>query len=446
MWQFLINPVQEVEGEIQVPGDKSISHRSVLFGALTDGKVEIDNFLMGDDCLHTVDFMRGLGVSIQVDLAKRHVTVDGVGFEGLKEPEGVLEVGNAGTLIRIGAGLLAACPFYTVVTGDASIRQRPMKRIVEPLNRMGSKIWGRQGNTLAPLAIQGGKLRGITYSTKTASAQVKSAILLAGLLADKGITVVKEPAPSRDHTERMLRYLGANLKKEGNTIEIHPQKSLKANPIFVPGDISSAAFLMAAGVLKTRSEVIISNVGYNSTRAGMIQALQMMGGKIEVFNQRELNGEPIIDLRILPSKLQGIRLKGDLIPNIIDEIPILVILATQAQGQTTITDAQELRVKESDRIHTIVTGLRKLGIQVEERPDGMVINGPQQILGGVVESFGDHRIAMSLAIAGLCALEPVTVKDTGCVRTSFPGFVETLCQIAGTNSITENRVDLKNCQ
>lgn len=441
MWQYLINPVQEVEGEVQVPGDKSISHRSILFGALTDGKVEIDNFLMGDDCLHTVDFMRGLGVDIHVDQMRRKVVVEGVGFEGLKEPEEILDVGNAGTLIRIGAGLLAACPFFTVVTGDASIRQRPMGRIVEPLNQMGAKIWGRHGNTLAPLAIQGGALQGITYRPKTASAQVKSAVLLAGLLADQGVTVVKEPVPSRDHTERMLRYLGANLKIENNTIEIQPQKSLKAAPIFVPGDISSAAFLMAAGVLKTQSEVIISNVGYNSTRAGMIQALQMMGGKIEVFNQREVNGEPIIDLRIFPSKLYGVRLEGDLIPNIIDEIPILAILATQAQGQTIITDAQELRVKESDRIHTIVTGLRKLGIQVEERPDGMVINGPQQILGGVVESFGDHRIAMSLSIAGLCALEPVTVKDTECVRTSFPGFAETLCQIAGTNSIKEMKVD-----
>jgi 3-phosphoshikimate 1-carboxyvinyltransferase len=365
------------------------------------------------------------------------VTVHGVGVEGLKEPDGVLDVGNAGTLIRIGAGLLAACPFFTVVTGDESILQRPMGRIVDPLMRMGATIAGRAGNTLAPLAICGGGLQGMTHVSKTASAQVKSAVLLAGLLADKGETVVEEPARSRDHTERMLRYLGADLAVEGLKVRIRPQKRLTARPVVVPGDISSAAFVLAAALLKTDSEVTIRSVGYNPSRAGIVQVLREMGGRIEVRDPREVNGEPVADLQILPSTLHGIDLRGSVIANIIDEIPIISVLATQAKGRTIIADAGELRVKESDRIRTMVEGLRRLGAHVEERPEGMVIDGPVRLQGGEVESFGDHRVAMSLAIAGLVAEGSVIIKDTACVRTSFPGFTRTLQNLAGQSAIRE---------
>lgn len=437
MWQLEVQGVQAVAGEVPIPGDKSVSHRAVLFGALADGRVEIKNYLMGDDCLHTIELIQSLGVQVEVDKAHSLVTVHGVGVEGLKEPEGILDVGNAGTLIRIGSGLLAACPFFTVVTGDESIRQRPMGRIVEPLMRMGARITGRAGNTLAPLAMTGGGLQGITHVSRTASAQVKSAVLLAGLLADAGETVVEEPAKSRDHTERMLQYLGADLAVDGLKVRIRPQKRLTARPIIVPGDISSAAFILAAALLKTDSQVTIRNVGYNPSRAGIVQVLREMGGRVEVCNLREVNGEPVADLEIFPSKLHGIDLRGGVIANIIDEIPILAVLATQAQGRTVIADASELRIKESDRIRTMVEGLRRLGAQAEERPDGMVIDGPIHLQGGEVDSFGDHRIAMSFAIAGLSAEQPIVVKDTACVRTSFPGFVETLRAIAGQSAIRE---------
>lgn len=437
MLQWEVQGVRHVAGEVTVPGDKSISHRSVLFGALTDGPVEITNYLMGEDCLHTVDLVRSLGVPVEADRAAKKVIVHGVGLEGLREPAGILDVGNAGTLIRIGAGLLAACPFFTVVTGDASICQRPMSRIVEPLTRMGATILGRAGSALAPLAIRGGGLQGITHVSKTASAQVKSALLLAGLLAERGETVVEELAPSRDHTERMLRYLGADLLTAGLKVRVRPRRRLTARPIVVPGDISSAAFLLAAALLKTDSEVMVSNVGFNPSRAGIVRVLQEMGGRIEIRNPREVNGEPVADLQVLPSTLHGIDLRGEMIANIIDEIPVLAVLATQAYGRTIIADAAELRVKESDRIRATVEGLRRLGAAVEERPDGMVIEGPACLQGGSVESCGDHRIAMSLAIAGLAAKSPVTVNGTDCVRTSFPGFAETLRTIAGREAIRE---------
>ncbi|MCK4257715.1 MAG: 3-phosphoshikimate 1-carboxyvinyltransferase [Halanaerobiales bacterium] len=441
MLQIKVQPVQRVEGEVSIPGDKSISHRSILFGALTNGRVEIDNFLMGEDCLHTAKLIQDLGVSVTVNPSIKQVIVEGVGKDGLKESNKVLNVGNAGTLIRIGSGLLAACQMFSVVTGDESIRGRPMRRIVEPLTRMGARIWGREENSLAPLAIQGGRLQGYTHISKHASAQVKSAILLAGLLAESGETVVKEPTKSRDHTERMLKYLGADLEVDDNTVQIKPQNYLQARPIYVPGDISSAAFILATAILKTDSEVVINNVGYNPTRNGIIQVLKMMGGEIRIFNQREVNGEPIVDLRITPSQLHGIQLNGSLIPNVIDEIPIIAVLATQAHGKTVISEAQELRVKESDRIRTIVAGLQKLGAKVEERSDGMIIEGPIQLKGGEVESYGDHRIAMSLVVAGLVADDETLIRDTDCINTSFPGFIEIIQRITGKKAIFEIHIE-----
>lgn len=437
MWQFIIQAVQAVSGEVTVPGDKSISHRSILFGALADGPVEISNYLMGEDCFHTIDFVRGLGVQVEMNPILQKLIVHGVGLGGLREPEGVLDVGNSGTLIRIGAGLLAACPFFTVVTGDESIRRRPMERVITPLTRMGANILGREQDRLAPLAIHGGGLHGITHVSQTASAQVKSAILLAGLLAEKGETVVEEPARSRDHTERMLRYLGADVATEGHKVRIRPQRQLAAKPISVPGDISSAAFILAAALLKTDSEVVIHNVGYNPSRAGIVEVLQAMNGRVEVHEPREVNGEPVAHLRVFPSELHGVDLRGGMIANIIDEIPIIAVLATQAKGRTIIADATELRVKESDRIRSMVEGLRRLGAVIEERSDGMVVDGPVRLRGGEVESFGDHRVAMSLAIAGLCAEDSVVIHDTDCVRTSFPGFVATLQSIAGQEAICE---------
>lgn len=440
MWQIETRPVKRISGEVTVPGDKSISHRAVLFGALTNGRVEIDNYLQGEDCLNTIEFVRRLGVQVSLERNPNKVTVHGVGFDGLKEPGEIIDVGNAGTLIRIGAGLLAACPFFTVVTGDASIRQRPMGRVVEPLELMGARIMGRAVNTLAPLAISGGGLHGITYAPKAASAQVKSAVLLAGLLADAGETIVKEPVPTRDHTERMLSYLGADVAVDGNSVRIKPQRTLEARPILIPGDISSAAFVLAAALLRTDEEVLVRDIGYNPTRGGIIQILQQMGGDVRILHPREVNGEPVADILVRPSQLRAIHLGGEIIPNIIDEIPVLAILATQAEGQTVISDAAELRVKESDRIRTTVASLQKLGADIVERPDGMIIEGPVRLHGGAVESYGDHRIAMALAIAGLVADGSVTIADTACTRTSFPGFVALINALTGETALVEREV------
>ena len=440
MWQIKAKPIERIRGESTVPGDKSISHRAVLFGALTNGQVEIDNYLPGEDCLRTIEFVRQLGVRVNTDLARRKVVVHGVGFANLQEPQAVLDVSNAGTLIRIGTGLLAACPFYSVVTGDSSICQRPMARIVEPLTLMGAQIRGRKGNTLAPLGINGGQLKGITYTMPQASAQVKSAILLAGLLAVEGETVLHEPVSTRDHTERMFRYLGADVASAAGVVRIKPQRVLEAKPLYIPGDISSAAFILVAALVKTDSEVLLRGIGYNPTRTGIVQVLERMGGQIQIINPREVNGEPVADIMIRPSHLRAIRLDGALIPNIIDEIPILALLATQAEGRTVIADAGELRVKESDRIRSIVTNLQALGASVIERPDGMLIEGSTRLSGGQVDSFGDHRIAMTMAIAGLLAENPVTITDTACIQTSFPGFVQTLNALAGQDALLEHEV------
>jgi len=416
-------PAKRVLGEITVPGDKSMSHRAVMIGSLAEGTTTIRNFLMSEDCLNTVKAFRMLGVEIEVNPAA--VVVKGVGLRGLREPEDVIDVGNAGTLIRIISGILAGQPFFSVLTGDESIRRRPMLRVVEPLRRMGAIIHGREGGKYAPLSIVGGELKPITHRTRVASAQVKSAILMAGLFT-RGITTVEEPLPSRDHTERMLSYFGAQVIKEGTRASIRGEPKLKGRELTIPGDISSAAYFMVAAAITPGSEVTIRNVGVNPTRTGVIEALTLMGADIEVFNRRVWNNEPVADIRVRHSKLKGISMGGSLVVKAIDEIPILAVAATQAEGETVIRGASELRVKESDRIASIAEELGKMGARIETFEDGMVIRGPVKLKGASCHSHGDHRVAMSIAVAALVADGEVTIEDAECISTSFPNFAELL--------------------
>ncbi len=418
-----------LQGRVKVPGDKSISHRSIMLGSIAEGKTEIEGFLHGEDCLSTVQAFRDLGVEIEgVNTDK--ITVHGVGLNGLKEPENVLDVGNSGTSMRLMLGMLAGQSFYSVITGDESLRSRPMARVIDPVTEMNGKFYGRDNNNLAPVSVIGGQdLEPISYQSPVASAQVKSSVLLAGLYAD-GLTEVVEPAKSRDHTERMLEYLGAEVEVDGLTVRVKGKPTLQGKSILVPGDISSAAFIMVAGLIVEQGEIVIENVGLNPTRSGVIEAVKKMNGNIELLNKRQLNGEPVADIKISSSQLQGTTIDGELIPLLIDEIPVLAVAATQAEGKTVIKDAEELRVKETDRIDAMVKELRRIGVEVEEREDGMVIEGKQEITGGVTcSSYKDHRIAMALAIAGLVAKEPVTINDADCIDVSFPNFKDLLTSL-----------------
>ena len=426
-----ISPCEGIDAEITVPGDKSISHRALMIGAIANGKTQIRNFLDSDDTSATMEILRAMG--IEIERKENEVTVEGKGLYGLSEPEGVLDARNSGTTMRLLLGLLAAQSFYAVITGDESLRKRPMKRVIEPLSKMGSQFFGRQGGSLAPITVIGNRnLRSITYRTPVASAQVKSAILLAGLYAD-GDTTVIEPAKSRDHTERMLRCFGAQVYEEGTSVTIHGiANKLEAKEIFVPGDISSAAFFIVAGLITKGSKLVIKDVGLNPTRTGILTALREMGGDISVVNERIINYEPVGDLIVRSSELKGIEIKSDTIPLLIDEIPILAIAASQASGKTSIRDAQELRYKETDRIRAIATELRRLGVEIEERQDGFDVVGRQEIKGNCTcESYKDHRIAMSLAIAGLIAQEPIEINDFECVNISFPNFAAILNSFYG---------------
>ncbi len=418
-----------LQGRVKVPGDKSISHRSIMLGSIAEGKTEIEGFLHGEDCLSTVQAFRDLGVKIEgVNTDK--ITVYGVGLNGLKEPENVLDVGNSGTSMRLMLGMLAGQSFNSVITGDESLRSRPMARVIDPVTEMNAKFYARDNNNLAPVTVVGNQdLESISYQSPVASAQVKSSVLLAGLYAD-GVTEVVEPAKSRDHTERMLEYLGAEVEVEGLTVRVKGKPNLKGKSILVPGDISSAAFIMVAGLIVEQGEIIIENVGLNPTRSGVIEAVEKMNGNIELLNERQLNGEPVADIKISSSQLQGTTIDGELIPLLIDEIPVLAVAATQAEGKTVIKDAEELRVKETDRIDAMVKELRRVGVEVEEREDGMVIEGKQEIAGGVsCSSYKDHRIAMALAIAGLVAKEPITINDADCIDVSFPNFKDLLTSL-----------------
>ncbi len=421
-------PARQLRGEIAVPGDKSISHRSIMLGSLASGTTRITNFLRGEDNFSTMQAFRAMGVPIDDD--GQTVVVHGVGLHGLQEPFDVLDCGNSGTTIRLMTGLLSGQRFFSVLTGDQYLRKRPMKRVSEPLRRMGAQIAGRAQGTMAPLAITGSPLHGISYDSPIASAQVKSALMLAGLYA-AGETTVTEPSLSRDHSERMFRFFGADLDTLPNGVVVRGGAELRGQEIMVPGDISSAAFFMVAALIVPGSELLIRNVGINPTRTGIIDILQAMGGDITLLEPREVSGEPVADLLVRSSRLKGIAIGGDLVPRAIDEFPAISVAATLAEGTTVITDARELRVKETDRIAAMAANLRAIGAaSVEETEDGMVIQGTETLAGGNVTSCGDHRIAMALSIAALASRSAVEVDDVSCVATSFPGFYQLLDKVA----------------
>ncbi len=416
-----------LKGTISVPGDKSISHRAVMFGAISDGMTEITNFLQGADCRSTISCFQNMGISIEQK--KDAILVHGRGLHGLHTPAGTLDAGNSGTTIRLISGILAGQPFASVLSGDASIQKRPMKRILEPLSSMGADISSINGSGCAPLAIRPSKLHGISYLSPIASAQVKSCLLLAGLYAD-GATSVTEPVLSRNHTELMLSAFGADIRSAGTTASIEPEPQLKGLKVEVPGDISSAAYFIAAGLLTKGSEILIQNVGVNPTRDGIRKAASAMGGSIQTLNERTVSGEPVCDLLVCSSDLKGTVIEGALIPALIDEIPILAVMAAFAEGTTVIRDAAELKVKESDRIKTVTDNLRRMGAAVTPTDDGMIINGNRSMLHGAdFDSYLDHRIAMSFAVAALAIDEPCTMRNAECVTISYPDFYKDLAKL-----------------
>jgi 3-phosphoshikimate 1-carboxyvinyltransferase len=414
-------------GEVTIPGDKSISHRAVMFGALSEGTSEVTNFLQGADCLSTIDCFRKLG--IEIENTPDRILIHGKGLHGLKAPTSILDAGNSGTTTRLISGILSAQHFESTLTGDASIQKRPMRRIMEPLSMMGAQIESVNGNDCAPLHITGAPLHGIHYHSKVASAQVKSAILLAGLYAD-GETRVTEPAISRNHSELMLGTFGADVRTEGNTAIIQPNPKLVAQKVNVPGDISSAAYFIAAGLLVPGAEVYIHNVGINPTRDGILKVAQAMGGNITFLNVKE-DGEPTADLLVKHSALHGITIEGDIIPTLIDELPIINIMAACAEGTTIIRDAAELKVKESDRISVMVQYLSAMGCDITGTDDGMVIQGGKPLHGAVIDSHMDHRIAMSFAIASLVAEGETEIKGSDAVTISYPEFYNDLKKLTG---------------
>ncbi len=415
-----VNPSRGLRGEIVIPGDKSISHRSIMIGSLAEGTTVVHGFLHGEDNHATLNAFRCMGVPIEEE-AGGVLRIEGKGLRGLREPGDVIDCGNSGTTIRLMTGLLAGQSFFSVLTGDQYLRRRPMKRVVAPLATMGARIWGRGGGDLAPLAIQGGELKPIAYDSPIASAQVKSAVLLAGLGAE-GETTVREPHLSRDHSERMLSYFGADVRPFEGGVSILGGPRLQGREVHVPGDISSAAFFLVAALIVPGSELLVRNVGVNPTRSGIIDILQEMGGSIELLDQREAAGEPVADILVKSSALRGIEIGGAVVPRAIDEFPVVAVAAAFAEGTTVIRDARELRVKETDRIAAITAELTGLGAKVEALEDGMIVSGTGRLAGGRASSHGDHRIAMSAAIAALAADAPVIIADTGCTATSFPSF------------------------
>lgn len=410
--------ISGLRGEAIVPGDKSISHRAVMFGALAKGKTQITGFLRGADCLSTISCFRQLGISIEESADK--ILVEGKGLHGLSAPADVLDTGNSGTTTRLISGILAGQKFTSVLNGDASIQKRPMKRIMTPLSQMGASIRSLHGNDCAPLEITGSALHGISYLSPVASAQVKSAVLLAGLYAD-GETSVTEPAVSRNHTELMLKSFGADVKTEGMTATIQPEPFLHGMDILVPGDISSAAYFIAAGCLVPNAEILIRNVGINPTRDGILRVAKEMGADITLLNEKN-TGEPVADLLVRSSRLHGITIGGDIIPTLIDELPVIAVMAAAAEGTTIIKDAAELKVKESDRIAVMTENLSAMGCDITAADDGMIIHGGNELHGAVIDSHSDHRIAMSFAVAAMIADSETEIKDADCVRISYPDF------------------------
>lgn len=409
-----------LKGTLTVPGDKSISHRSIMFGAIAEGTTTVSGFLLGEDCLSTIDCFKKLGVDIQVD--GTNVTVNSKGIDAWEEPKEVLYTGNSGTTTRLMMGLLSGTNLHTVMTGDASIGKRPMRRVADPLRQMGAKIAGRENGQYTPLAIQGTQLEAMDYTMPVASAQVKSAILLAGLRAN-GTTIVREKEVSRDHTERMLRQFGAKVDVVDGVVSFEGGQKLTATHVNVPGDISSAAFFLVAGAIALKSEIVLENVGVNETRAGIIDVLQQMGANLEVKSDGEA-AEPTATLTIRTSQLQATTIEGAIIPTLIDEVPILALLATQANGKTIIRDAEELKVKETDRITAVVDELKKLGANIEATDDGMIIEGPTRLHGGKLRTYGDHRIGMMAAVAALITDGAVEIDDAECIAVSYPTFFE----------------------
>lgn len=423
---MILEKSNRLSGEVTIPGDKSISHRAVMFGALADGTTEVTNFLKGADCLSTISCFQKLG--IEIENTPEHILIHGKGLHGLQAPTSVLDAGNSGTTTRLISGILAAQPFTCTLTGDSSIQTRPMKRIMEPLSMMGAAIESVRHNDCAPLSISGRELKGIHYHSKVASAQVKSCILLAGLYAS-GETSVTEPTVSRNHSEIMLRYFGADVLTEGTTATIFPEPVLHGQRICVPGDISSAAYFIAAGLLVPNSEILIRNVGINPTRDGILRVARAMGGDITLLNIRE-EGEPTADLLVRSSSLHGTVVEGDLIPTLIDEIPVINIMAAFAEGQTIIRDAAELKVKESNRIDVMVEQLKSMGCDITATDDGMIINGGRPLHGAVIDSHLDHRIAMSFAVASLIADGTTEILGSDCVNISYPTFYQDLQRLS----------------
>ncbi len=425
-----ITQKKSLNGTLTVPGDKSISHRSVMFGAIAKGITEIHGFLLGEDCLSTISCFRKLGVPIEIH--EDTVYVHGKGLHGLSSPSEILDVGNSGTTLRLMSGLLSAQSFSSQITGDSSIQKRPMNRVAVPLKLMGALFQGAEGsdnkNLFAPFTIHGKKLKAIEYTLPVASAQVKSSILLAGLYAE-GQTVVEEPEPTRDHTEIMLNFMGADITRINNKIYCHPIPELYAKRIDVPADISSAAYFIVAGCICKNSEIILKNVGINPTRTGIIDALLAMGADITIQNKKNVCGELVGDIVAKSSALFGTIIEGTLIPRLIDEIPVLAVAACFANGTTIIRDAAELKVKESNRIKTVVTELKKFGASIEETADGMIIQGGYSLNGCTVETYHDHRIAMAMAVAGIMAQGETIITNGQCANISYPTFYKSLLQL-----------------
>lgn len=414
-----------LKGELTIPGDKSISHRSIMLGSIARGMTEIHHFLQGADCLSTISCFQKMGVDIEN--RQSTVVVHGNGLRGLKKPASFLDCGNSGTTIRLISGILCAQNFPVTLTGDESIQKRPMKRIIEPLTTMGAKIRSQNGNGCAPLIISPGFLYGIKYRSPVASAQVKSAILLAGLYAD-GITTVTEPYVSRNHTELMLKRFGATIRTEGTSASVTPVSELYGDKITVPGDISSAAFFIAAGLLVPGSEILIRNTGINPTRDGILKVCRDMGADITLLNQNN-SGEPTADILVRSSCLHGTVIEGAIIPTLIDELPVIAVMACLAEGETIIRDAAELKVKESNRIQVMAENLSAMGADVEETSDGMIIRGGRPLHGTVIDSKLDHRIAMTFAVAGCLAEGETEILGAECVNISYPGFYQDLAKL-----------------
>lgn len=420
----LIHHAKQLKGTLTIPGDKSISHRSIMLGTIAEGKTRITGFLRAEDCLSTIQVMRQLGATIHDD--GEEIVVEGKGMNGLTAPSELLNVGNSGTTIRLLAGLLAGQPFKSVLAGDQYLNKRPMQRVVTPLSQMGAKLYGHEGTELPPLTIEPvDHLQAIRYEMPVASAQVKSAIILAGLQAE-GETVVIEKERSRNHTEEMLQQFGGQINVNGKEIRLKGGQTLKGQTIEVPGDISSAAFFLVAGLIVPNSDLLLKNVGINETRSGIIDVIKNMGGNITISMRP--NGISA-DIRVQTSQLKATTINGEMIPRLIDEIPIIALLATQAEGDTVIEDAEELKVKETDRIHAVASQLNKMNAHIDETEDGMIIHGGSSLQGAEVDSFGDHRIGMMLQIAALLTQGEVLMKDADCVNISYPTFFDEIAKL-----------------